>query len=151
MTHRNSIMYDEIFNGCSYDKLSYANNVRTLGFKLNMLPDAFIVHLNHSSLKNYSNWCRGYSTGKRLRLKMNSFNAFSKKFKGFIANRYYPPWLRNESTTEVDIYKNKNVQMKIVEKRSMIKFLKTCLCLLVVVFGFASYNFIQVIKGRETS
>lgn len=150
VTHRNSIMYDEIFNGCMYDKLSYANNVRTLEFKLNMLPDAFIVHLDHSALKNYSNWCRGYSIGKRYLLKENSFNVFSKNLKGLIANRYYPPWLRNGSTTEAGIYKNKNVQKKIVEKRSMIKFLKTCLCLLVVVFGFASYNFVQVIiKGRE--
>ena len=121
VAHRSIILYDEIFNGCGYDKLSHVDNLRNLGYKLKMVPDSFIIHLSHNDLKNYSNWCKGYKPGKRYWLKVHSFRALAYRLMGFLKIVHYPSWLQSENlevpSHKVCMCKNNEVHKMLAHAR----------------------------------
>lgn len=144
VAHRNIVLYDEVFNGCLYDKLSHVDNMRYLGFKLKMIPDAFIIHLSHADLKKYQNWCYGYKLDKRYALKKNFFDAVSKGFKGLLENRYYPPWLSGapgsiqaKCSKVEEAYKLNSLTQKIEKARNQNQFMKALLVFFLALFAVA--------------
>lgn len=142
VVHRNTPLYDETFAGCYYDKLSHVNNMRYLRFKMMMLPDTFIIHLNHTDLGNYTDWCHDYKKlGNRYKLKTSTFEAMIRTFKGLLANPYYPPWLGNMSSSvlrrcskEEEACDVNGFTLKIVKVRSQIQFLETSLVFFLIAF-----------------
>ena len=150
VAHRNLIFYDEIFNGCFYDKLSHVDNVKYLGFRLKILPDTFIIHLDHGDIKNYKNWCRGYEAGKRLKLKNCSFWTTTREFKGILENRYYPPWLSNISNKiftgcldEKRVCGISALTHKLEKTKAQVRFLGTSLILSLILFVFAAIAYFK--------
>lgn len=128
VAHRNIMFYDEIFNGCMFDKLSHMYNMRALGYKLKMVPDAFIVHLSHKALKHYHDWCSGYNTGPRYLMKKYSYEALAYRLKGFLRNEYYPPWLHN-GTINTSLYERCKCENN-AESQKRLEFAKSRVALL---------------------
>ena len=95
VTHRNAILYDEIFNGCGFDKVSQVHDMRAMGYKLKMLPDSFIVHLNHNDLNVSSSWCRNFARSIRYQMKTADSMQRHYKFPGLFANSYDVSWVGN--------------------------------------------------------
>ena len=120
VTHRYTMFYDEIFNSYGRDKATQLETMVDIGFKMKVLPDTFIVHLSHESLKNFPNWFTGFKTDKRYELKGTTFKSFTKAFRGIYANAYYPPWLKNideelcllSNSTRFNDFQRMNAAMK---------------------------------------
>lgn len=131
VTHRRAMLYDEIFNGWGYDKLSQVESMLETGHKLKMLSDAFIIHLDHSGLKNYKDWFPAFTRTMRYKMKDMSFRSFSKTMKGFIINTYYPPWLKGINVSycshSANPFKNKEVAEKVALERENVMFLSYCI------------------------
>ena len=120
VTHRYTMFYDEIFNSYGRDKATQLETMVDIGFKMKVLPDTFIVHLSHESLKNFPNWLTGFQFDKRYNLKDSTFETFFRAFKGIYANAYYPPWLKNidkelcllSNSTRLNDFQRMNAAMK---------------------------------------
>ena len=98
VAHRTTMLYDEVFNGCGYDKLAHVKNMIYLDYKFKMLPDVFIAHLDHSGIKNFVYWCTGYKPdGQRSQIRISEFNSVASNLKGLLVNNYQPPLLQNFS------------------------------------------------------
>lgn len=131
ITHRKSLMYDEIFNGWGYDKLSQVDSMLWTDHKLRMLSDTFIIHLDHSGLKNYTDWFPAFTRTMRYKMKDLSFKIFSRNMKGFLINTYYPHWLKNATVSDCSLSANpfraKDLSEKLEFERENVMILKYCL------------------------
>ena len=132
VAHRGIMLYDEIFNGCGFDKLLHMNGMRKLGYRLKVLPDVFIVHLNHNSLKNYSDWCKGFSKSPRAQMKISSFYSTTSNLRGFLTNSYHPPWIKNLTSKNLQVNPFTNSYMvdlwlETEKTRNNVDFLRKCL------------------------
>lgn len=152
VAHRNIPLYDEVFNGCFQDKLSHVSSLRVLRYKMKMLPDVFIIHLSHKDLKNYVNWCRGYTTGKRFQMRKSSSDAISRELMGFYENTHYPSLFYNSSTPETlqDLCScRQGLSEKIARERLIVRFLKTITIFLFVLLGAILFSFFRVPKNQN--
>ena len=139
VTHRSTMFYDEIFNGWGYDKLSQVESMQEAGHNFKMLPDTFMVHLNHGGLKAYTNWGTNFVRTKRYYLKDFSFRMLKLKFKGFLVNDYYPPWLipveMDECQVSMDPHKVREVRKKVNDAKATAQDLRRLLNILLVVLA----------------
>lgn len=153
--HRNSILYDEVFNGCLADKLSQVDNLRILNYTFKMLPDTFIVHLNHKSIKGYDDWCQGHDRGVRYKMKLDSFSAVAKKLKGLLVNDYYPHWLRGKylcgGSFRIKRECERNEVIKsVINKRNNVYYLKVLLFVLIALFILCIVTLLRTKQGEKT-
>lgn len=138
VTHRKTLLYDEIFVGCGYDKVSYAQSMRALDYKLEMLPETFMVHLHHNDLKNYSNWCKKYHRRMRYQLKRNISNAFDRELRGLLVNDYYPQWNDDVFSAKCPYdssCRGSNFQKKLIAVKNKVSYFKEFLYILLTIFG----------------
>lgn len=149
VTHRYTMLYEEMFNSYGYNKLSQVESMLATGHKLKMLPDAFMVHLSHGIFKNYNKWNKRYRWNKRYDMKVDVFGAILKDLKGFTVNSYYPPWLKNASVLDCSATLNPS-QVKLLEsvilEKSKIATLKGSLY---ITSGFLALILITVFTSHK--
>ena len=99
VTHRNTPFYDESYVTWGFDKLEQVLDMTTMGHKMKVLPEAFMVHLCHEDLKGFKHWGNKFNPGARYHLKIGTSEKRRKEFPGLLFNTYRPQWLKNTSTT----------------------------------------------------
>lgn len=70
--HRNVQLYDGTFVSWGFDKVTQIYGMNPLDYKLNVLPDLYIIHLNHMDIKGYKDWFSGHLRDKRHNLKIGT-------------------------------------------------------------------------------
>lgn len=93
LINRHIQLYDETFIAWGHDKVTQVYDMRAAGYKLKVLPDAYMVHLNHSDIKNYRKWNAKFNNGPRNRIKVGTAVNRRTALPGLFANTYYPEWL----------------------------------------------------------
>lgn len=88
-------LYDETFVTWGFDKITQIKDMRRLGYKIKVMPDAFMVHLNHKDIKGYNEWSTGLNRGPRYRTKVGTSLGRMAAIPGFITNTFYPEWLKD--------------------------------------------------------
>eukprot|EP00026_Physarum_polycephalum_P004396 Phypoly_transcript_04415.p1 GENE.Phypoly_transcript_04415~~Phypoly_transcript_04415.p1 ORF type:complete len:623 (+),score=88.37 Phypoly_transcript_04415:126-1994(+) len=64
-------LFEEIFIGCGADKVSHPSELNSAGYKFNVLPQGFIVHIDSTGMG--SAWCRGWAGNARSTMKWEAF------------------------------------------------------------------------------
>ena len=102
LTDRNIQLYDETVITWGYDKVTQVFDMRKLGYKLKVMPDAYMVHLSHNDIKNYRKWNTKFNIGPRYQVKVGTTISRRAAFPGLLTNTYYPEWLENVTVCLTD-------------------------------------------------
>lgn len=137
LTQRNIQLYDETFISWGNDKVTQIYDMRSAGYKLNVFPDTFMVHLSHNDLKNYKGWNTHFNSGPRHRIKVKTSIKRREVMPGLLTNTYYPQWLKKTTlcvrVEEEKIKKLENLYELIVFTRYTIENSKHMLCLTIII------------------
>ena len=97
VTHRNAQFYDETYVTWGFNKVTQIFDMNAVGYNMKVLPDVFMVHLNHSDIKGFKYWKGEYSYDRRHHLKVGTSTNRLQKLPGLLTNTYYPDWLIDKS------------------------------------------------------
>ena len=95
VTHRSAQFYDETYVTWGFNKVTQIFDMNAVEYEMKVLPDVFMIHLNHSDIKGFKYWKGLYTFDGRHQLKVGTSTNRLKKLPGLLTNTYYPPWLRN--------------------------------------------------------
>ena len=95
VSHRNIQLYDETYVNWGFNKITQIFDMNAVGYDMKVLPDVFMIHLNHSDIKGFKYWKGRYKYNERHQLKVGTSMNRIQKLPGLLTNTYYPPWLRN--------------------------------------------------------
>ena len=96
VTHRNAQFYDETYVTWGFNKVTQIFDMNAVGYSMKVLPDVFMIHLNHSDIKGFKYWRTSYNFGGRHQLKIGTSTNRFQKLPGLLTNTYYPEWLRDK-------------------------------------------------------
>ena len=120
VAHRDIQLYDETLVTWGLNKVTQIFDMNAVQYRMVVLPDVFMVHLNHASIKGFSYWKRGFRNDKRNGMKIVTAASRWKNLPGMLTNAYYPPWLRLKA--QDIIYCNANddnyIYNRLIEIRS---------------------------------
>ena len=146
VTHRNAQFYDETYVTWGFNKVTQIFDMNAVGYSMKVLPDVFMVHLNHSDIKGFKYWKGEYSYDRRHHLKVGTSTNRFQKLPGLLTNTYYPDWLRNNTINLSCEYSNTErliaLRSKIKTAKSTVRMYKTFVFFSVCVF--ISLAFIRV-------
>ena len=147
MTDRYTQLYDETFIGWGYDKVTQVFDVRRLGYKLKVMPDAYMVHLNHKDIKDYKDWNSGFKQTPRYNMKVGTSMSRREVIPGFLTNTFYPEWLKNTKACPKRSSNKLNTLYKKIDllNASTIRY-KNILYGLMTVFAFVLIALIRTTK-----
>lgn len=149
VTHRYTMLYEEMFNSYGYNKLSQVESMQKTGHSFKMLPDTFIVHLSHGTIKNYTPWDEQFSKNKRYMMKDNTFRAMKNFLPGLFVNSYYPSWLKKADILDCSSHLNPSQRKfltKVMLEKKKISFLKKsfwigiCILILLLINACTPYK-----------
>lgn len=149
VAHRNVQLYDETYITWGFDKVTQIYDMKSVGYKMIVLPDLFMIHLNHSDLKGFKNWEKGYLRDERHNLKIGtSVNRWT-NLPGLLTNSFYPQWLKSN---EKRIPQCKNggdkrlagLQIELEFTRNKVKSIKSFFAILLGVFLFSLVTLLSV-------
>lgn len=95
VAHRNVQLYDETYITWGFNKVTQIYDMKSVGYKIMILPDVYMVHLNHSDIKGFKNWDKGYVHDERHNLKIGTSVNRWMNFPGLLTNTHYPQWLKS--------------------------------------------------------
>lgn len=95
VTHRNAQLYDETYVTWGFNKLTQILDMNAVGYSMKVIPDVFMIHLNHGDIKGFKNWRNKYRYDERHHTKVGTSMNRIQKLPGMLINTYYPPWLKN--------------------------------------------------------
>ena len=151
MTNRFIQLYDETFITWGHDKVTQIKDMRSLGYKLKVMPDAYMVHLNHKDIKGYTDWSTGLNKEPRYRLKVGTSSGRREAIPGFFTNTYYPEWLKNTNTSDKESSGTTNEVLKeILSTKSYIAQYKSLLYGLMTIYTFILIALINAIRQRRS-
>lgn len=96
IAHRNVQLYDETYITWGFNKVTQILDMKAVGYTMKVLPDTFMIHLNHADIKGFTNWESGYMKDERHNLKIGTSVNRWQNLPGLLTNSYYPPWLKSE-------------------------------------------------------
>lgn len=99
VSHRNIQLYDETYVNWGFNKITQIFDMNAVGYDMKVLPDVFMIHLNHSDIKGFKYWKGRYKYNERHQLKVGTSMNRIQKLPGLLTNTYYPPWFKNISNT----------------------------------------------------
>lgn len=102
VVRRNSQLYDETFVTWGYNKVTQIFDMNVVGYKMKILPDSYMIHLNHSDLKGFKYWFKGFKQDARNQMKVGTSINRWQNLPGLLTNTYFPPWL-NRNATKITI------------------------------------------------
>ena len=135
LANRNIQLYDETMITWGYDKVTQVYDIREVGYKLKVLPDAYMVHLSHNDIKGYNEWSTNLNVySPRSRLKTGTAENRREVFPGLFTNAYYPEWLWDPCFSDKETKRNDIILKKKQSIQSSIRFYRTMLYLLMACF-----------------
>lgn len=136
LTNRNIQLYDETMITWGYDKVTQVYDMRKVGYKLKILPDAYMVHLDHSDIKGYKGWIDNLGTNiPRESMKTGTADNRRIAFPGLFTNTYYPEWIWDPCFSGEETRRNEIIFKKKQSIHGSIRFYRTMLYLLVPAFA----------------
>lgn len=136
LANRNIQLYDETMITWGYDKVTQVYDMREVGYKLKVMPDAYMIHLSHNDIKGYKGWIGNWGTNMpRESMKTGTADIRRAVFPGLFTNTYYPEWLWDPCFSDKETKRNENILKKIQSVQSSIRFYRTMLYVLMVCFA----------------
>ena len=140
VAHRDVQMYDETYTTWGFNKVTQVFDMNATKYKMKVLPDLFMIHLNHASIKGFRYWRKGYKYDKRHNLKVGTSVERWRNLPGLITNAYYPPLFSPKAQDIVSCSANvaedvvfAGLQDRINSKRAKVKSFKAYLLFLVLI------------------
>ena len=137
LTNRSIQLYDETIITWGYDKGAQVYDMREVGYKLKVLPDAYMVHLSHNDIKGYKKWNTNLDNNSpRSRLKKGTADNRREVFPGLFTNTYYPEWLEDSSfCLKEEINRISALHDEIYLTKKAVAFYRTMLYVLMACFA----------------
>lgn len=96
VSHRDIAFHDESFGACGHDKAAHMNDLRSMQYRVTVLPEAFVVvAANNNNNGNNNNNVAKCGTSAREAVRLAVMEARVDKFPGLLRNKQFPPWIRN--------------------------------------------------------
>lgn len=96
VAHRNIQFYDETYVTWGFNKLTQILDMNEVGYNMKVIPDLYMIHLNHSDIKGFKSWRHKYKYDARHHTKVGTSTNRLQKLPGLLINSYYPPWLDDD-------------------------------------------------------
>lgn len=138
VAHRNIQFYDETYVTWGFNKLTQILDMNEVGYNMKVIPDLYMIHLNHSDIKGFKSW-KFETKDARHNMKVGTSMNRLQKLPGLLTNTYYPPWLQGYTKVTVNISESGTQKLfrlnqKLKSSKSYVRALKTILVFALMVF-----------------
>lgn len=145
VAHRNIQYYDETYVTWGYNKVTQLFDMNTVGYKVKILPDAFMIHLNHNDIKGFKSWNKGFKKEQRHHMKVGTSTNRWLQLPGLLINSYFPPWAERNGSIVMPCEQSSAQRLAVVKdklkstKESIHVYKTFCVVLLGVLVGIVLF------------